>query len=216
MREARAIMAELAASGLSGEQLTLIMELSASLAIEARPSTDVAAENKRAYDRAYQAERRKNRTTSYESSDANDQPLSPDKSPPDPQKLTPNPDVRDTRAREANPFPRPEWADRQHWSDFLANRKRRRMTNSVTAYRGFLADIARHTDDEWPPGRLLEHAAAKGWGSINDPRGNDSGRRSGNGMGGHQPSDGLSTTTRAAEHVFGIPFGPGERGAVPQ
>jgi uncharacterized protein YdaU (DUF1376 family) len=70
----------------------------------------------------------------------------------------------------ANPFPRPEWAEEQVWRDFMANRKKRRMTNSATAYRQFLSDIARLTDDEWPPGRLLEYAAGKSWGSVNDPR----------------------------------------------
>lgn len=73
------------------------------------------------------------------------------------------------RARKAEPFPRPEWADEAVWRDFLANRKRKRMTNSPTAYRQFLGDLDRLADDEWPPGRLLELAAGKGWGSINRP-----------------------------------------------
>lgn len=73
------------------------------------------------------------------------------------------------RARQAA-FPKPEWADPQHWTDFLANRRRKGRTNSPTAYKRFTDDIARLSDDEWPPGRLLEHAAAEGWAGIYDPR----------------------------------------------
>lgn len=71
--------------------------------------------------------------------------------------------------KRANPFPKPDWADPQVWKDFLANRKRRRLQNTVTAYRGFLADIEKFSTAEWPPGRLLEHATRKGWGGIYDP-----------------------------------------------
>lgn len=67
-------------------------------------------------------------------------------------------------------FPKPDWADAAVWPDFLANRKRKRLPNTATAHKAFLADIARIADAEWPPGRLLEHATAKGWGAIYDPR----------------------------------------------
>lgn len=76
-------------------------------------------------------------------------------------------------------FPMPEWADRQVWSDFLQNRKRKRLNNSPTAYRGFMQDIDRLSDADWPPGRLLEYAAAKGWGGIYDPRNQDARNGSG-------------------------------------
>lgn len=79
-----------------------------------------------------------------------------------------------------DPFPRPEWAEPQAWGDFLVNRKggkgRRSYPNTATAYAKFLSDIARLSDDEWPPGRLLKHAAAKGWAGIYDPRENQNGR----------------------------------------
>lgn len=83
MREAREIMAELAASGLKPEQIALIFELSASVAAEARPAIDQAAENKRAYDREYHSKRRKSRTTSYESHDTNDPPKEDTSNPQD-------------------------------------------------------------------------------------------------------------------------------------
>lgn len=67
-------------------------------------------------------------------------------------------------------FPKPDWAEVSVWDDFLKNRKRKRLPNTATAHKAFLADITRIADAEWPPGRLLEHATAKGWGAIYDPR----------------------------------------------
>lgn len=86
MRPAQEIMAELAGSNLTPEQLALVMELSAAVATEARPIVDSAAENKRAYDREYQKVRRKSRTKSYESNDKHDPPkdnIKPPSSVPD-------------------------------------------------------------------------------------------------------------------------------------
>lgn len=69
------------------------------------------------------------------------------------------------------PFPKPDWCeDDQVWRDFKANRRRKRLPNTESAYKGFLDDIRRIADDEWPPPRLLAHAATKGWGGIYDPR----------------------------------------------
>lgn len=70
------------------------------------------------------------------------------------------------RPRKADPFPRPEWADPAVWADFLVNRKRKRLSNTATAHKGFLEDIARLTDPQWPPGRLLEVATRKGHAGI--------------------------------------------------
>jgi len=72
---------------------------------------------------------------------------------------------------KVDPFPKPDWVeDDQVWIDFLANPKRKKAPRTATAYRRFLSEIAKFSDDEWPPGRLLEHAAAKGWAGIYDPR----------------------------------------------
>lgn len=84
MRDALSIMAEIARAGFTPDQLALVLELTASVAAEARPAIDKAAENKRAYDRQYHSERRKNRTTSYESCDI--VPTGEKEIPPDPQK----------------------------------------------------------------------------------------------------------------------------------
>lgn len=69
MRPAQAVMADLASAGLSAEQLALVIELSAAVAVESRPIEDKAAQRRRAKDRAYQAQRRQNRQKSAESAD---------------------------------------------------------------------------------------------------------------------------------------------------
>lgn len=59
MRAAAEIMIEIASSGLTPAQLALVMELSATVAAEARPVVDEAAERRRERDREYQAGRRR-------------------------------------------------------------------------------------------------------------------------------------------------------------
>lgn len=80
-----------------------------------------------------------------------------------------SPPKRAPERKDADPFVRPEWAASDVWQDFLTNRKRKRLPNTATAYRGFIADIGKLATDEWPPGRLLEHAVMKGWGAIYAP-----------------------------------------------
>lgn len=140
-------------------------------------------------------------------------PPPPDKSPPDPQKLTPTPahSGTQTRARKAGPFPCPEGVDPEHWADLMANRKTKRLTNTPTAYRSMMADIAKFADDEWPPGRIVEFAAARGWGAIFDPRNREQSngkQRQSNGMGRDQSGDGIGPTARAAMRAFPDVFGP--------
>ncbi len=90
-------------------------------------------------------------------------------------------------------FPRPDWAEPSVWADFLENRKRKRLTNTATAHKGFLEDIARNTDPHWPPGRLLEAATRRGHGAIypsikgsdNDRQADSMGRNRSDGQSGH-------------------------------
>lgn len=96
-------------------------------------------------------------------------------------------DANASTARARDPFPRPDFADPQNWRDFLANRKRKRLSNTSSAHKAMMADIARIADDEWPPGRLIEHAAAKGWGGIYDPR--ERGNGHGNGTANNSPAN---------------------------
>lgn len=71
---------------------------------------------------------------------------------------------------KSNPFPKPDWADQQVWNDWLQVRKNRGGRNTATAHAGFLTDIASLTNDEWPPGRLLQYAVTKSWAGIYAPK----------------------------------------------
>lgn len=73
-------------------------------------------------------------------------------------------------------FPCPDDVDPAHWADLMANRKSKRLPNTATALKGILRDLAKFSDDEWPPGRIVEHAAERGWGAIFDPRPRDGNR----------------------------------------
>lgn len=59
----------------------------------------------------------------------------------------------------------------QVWSDFLSNRRRKRLANTPTAWKAFLDDLARISAETGiPPPQLIEQCTAKGWGAIYDPR----------------------------------------------
>lgn len=84
MRAASEIMAQLAGSALTPEQLALVMELSAAVATEARPIVDIAAHRRRERDREYQAERRQSRQKSADAADAGNPPNEYISNPPIP------------------------------------------------------------------------------------------------------------------------------------
>lgn len=117
-----------------------------------------------------------------------------------PERVTP-------RSRKAPAWPCPAGVDPQHWADLMANRKTKRLTNTDTAYRGQLDKLAELSDEEWPPGRLVQHAAEKGWGAIHDPRDQQDRRndRSSSwgkdyrGGAGHRPLNGFDAALRDAE-----------------
>lgn len=156
--------------------------------MEATMAKDPVAEKRRAYDRERKrAERdaaRADMSTGHppksaeseDYADIADTPPSPAPSPflpPDPQPTpapTHTPGCVPARPRKGDPFPMPEGTDPQHWADFLANRRRKRLPNTATAHKRLMQDIARLADDDWPPGRLIGHAAARGWAAIYDPR----------------------------------------------
>lgn len=66
-------------------------------------------------------------------------------------------------------FPRGDWCPEGLWSDFLENRRRKKLANTATAFKGFCDDLERFATPAWPPLRLLEYATKKGWASINPP-----------------------------------------------
>lgn len=77
MRAAREIMAELAGTGMTPDQIALVMELSAAVSAEARPVVDEAAARRRERDKEYQAQKRAERRQSLPiSADVADAPLS--------------------------------------------------------------------------------------------------------------------------------------------
>lgn len=133
-------------------------------------------QQRRSADRERQQERRDrvkadaSHVTSRDVTDVTDS--TPPSRPPNDNNSNPpthTPPENTPPARKADPFPRPDWADPQVWSDWMDVRRAKRARNTATAYAGFLRDVARHSSDEWPPGRLLEHAAARSWLSINRP-----------------------------------------------
>jgi len=120
-------------------------------------------------------------------------PLLPPQTPPITPPPLPHPEGfnASTRKARASAWPCPDGVDPQHWADVLANRKSKRLANTSTALAGILRDIEKFSDEEWPSGRIVQHAAERGWGAIFDPRpqnGNRNGkrpnhqRRSGNGF----------------------------------
>jgi hypothetical protein len=108
-------------------------------------------------------------------------------------------------------WPCPDGVEADHWRDFRRNRKTKRMTDSETAYQGQLRELEKLSDDEWPPGRLVQHAAEKGWGSICDPRTPRNGQSANNvtSLRGTRPDPALDLlrAARAAEN------GEADRGA---
>lgn len=87
----------------------------------------------------------------------------------DTEKIETNVSIQNARVK-SNPFPKPDWADQQVWDDWMLVRKTRRGRNTATAYAGFLTDIASLTNEEWPPGRLLQYAVTKSWAAIYAPK----------------------------------------------
>lgn len=201
----------MAEKGLSALDIAEIAE-----AIEASTPKSSGAERQKRYRDRLRNERNERDVTS----DVTTPLPSPSPSfPPDPQTNPTPAHPRDgiPRARKADDFPKPEWADPQVWADFMTNRKAKKARNTVTAYRGFLSDIDKHTSPDWPPGRLLEHAAAKGWAGIYEPDKQD--RNHGSGSRPVQQSpDGRSMgrTESAAREALARLSGGGNRGAGSQ
>lgn len=91
----------------------------------------------------------------------------------------------------------PEGINPLHWRDLKRNRKTKRLTNTETAYFDLLADLERLADAEWTRVKLVQHAAAKGWGAIHDPRKSLNGGSNGNGR-TTQPGNGIGLCEAAA------------------
>lgn len=105
-----------------------------------------------------------------------------------------HPDNTIPRAREADPFPMPEFTTPQIWRDLKANRKAKHLPCTPTAHAKLLRDLDKLTDDEWPPGRLLEAIVARGWAAAYDPR-----EETTNGQARQRPAFASKSTRNAAQ-----------------
>ena len=159
-----------------------------------------AIEKRRAVDRDRQTRRRHatSRDITLDSVTARDitdepspspPPLLPPQTPPITPPPLPHPEGFNASARKgrASGWACPEGVDPGHWADVLVNRESKRLANTATAYAGILRDLAKLSDDEWPPGRIIQHAAERGWGAIFDPR-PQNGNRNGSGHHHHKRS----------------------------
>lgn len=73
------------------------------------------------------------------------------------------------RTGSPNPYPMPEGVDPDAWADFLVNRKRKHMANTVSAHKTLMDDLKRSTTEAWSIPRLLSYAAGRGWASVRNP-----------------------------------------------
>lgn len=117
-------------------------------------------------------------------------------------------------AREAEPFPCPDWCDPEVWRDLKHNRKQKRLANTATAHRSFLAKVEELAEDGWPPGEVVRQIAAKGWGGAYDPRDNHKNQgNQRNGASGGSSGDGAiaELERRRAARSVGSPASATER-----
>jgi hypothetical protein len=187
-----AIIDAMVASGCTVEQMAAVMK--AALAGEEQRVAD-----KRAKDAERQRRHRASRdvtVTECDSADSVTEPLSP---APNENNSNPHPHTPETHTprERLDPFPMPEWCpSRQVWADLKANRKAKRLPNTPTAHAKLLRDIDSLSDDEWPPGRLLEAIVARGWAAAHDPRET---RKPGNGQ--HPNNESRGGSTRSAAQI---------------
>lgn len=72
------------------------------------------------------------------------------------------------------PWALPAGVNLQTWTDFLTNRKRKRLPNTETSWKTFQDDLARVSIETGiPPPKLIEKCTGKGWGGIYDPNERD-------------------------------------------
>lgn len=159
----------LASKGLSLEEVIEFARLA-----DKPKGRSAAAERQARYRARQKSENEGGDVTGDVTSDGNDVTEGPLSLPPNENNSNPPTHTPGTQtpARKGSDFPRPEWANPQVWSDFLKNRKAKRLPCTATAHAKLLRDIDTMADDEWPPGRLFEAIVARGWAAAHDPREN--------------------------------------------
>lgn len=124
---------------------------------------EIAAANERRADPTAAERKRRQRTKSQR--DVTRDP------PNDRDILTPEVSDAIASSPQLRPWALPVGVSLQVWSDFLANRKRKRLGTSDTAWKAFNDDLSRVSSQTGiPPPKLIEQCTAKGWGAIYDPR----------------------------------------------
>lgn len=200
MSDAASLVAQLAAAGTPPELLAAVAK-----ELFAGETARETVEERRRKDRERKPRKSMeihgNPQTSEETTEIQDQvSLDKETSPRPPKEIKSIPCVREPRA-----WALPAGVSLQVWTDFLSNRKRKKLGQTDTAWKSFNDDLKRVSAQTGiPPPELIRQCTAKGWGAIYDPRDNRDGQQRTNGMAGHKPSDGLSPTTRAARDVFGV------------
>lgn len=93
-----------------------------------------------------------------------------DVTPPDTETET-DTEGSEPKGSSPRPWALPAGVSLQVWTDLKANRKRKRLPNTPTAWEKFNRDLAEvSTQTGIPPPKLIEMCAEKGWGAIYDPR----------------------------------------------
>lgn len=170
------------------------------------PSRSKGAERQARY-------RERNKASQSVTSDDN-VTTTPALSPPNENNLTPPIPTPEyiPPARKGTDFPMLDCADAALWRDFLKNRKAKNLSNTATAHKRLVNDLAAMAARTgWPPGEVFAACVAKGWGAIYDPRDKNNGndRRNSNNSGGNaKPVNGFAAALRhVANGPIVEPFG---------
>lgn len=175
-----------------------IAEIAESL--EQKPARSKAAERQARYRERVKAREEADGVTSDVTRDVTNVTNHPPYSPPNDIYSNPPLDPPNTQKGRAEDFPCPDWCDPAVWRDLKRNRRTKKLTNTPTAHKRFVQQIEAMADDEWPPGRLVQEIAAKGWGGPHDPR-ND--RKPANDRPQRQPNSNSNALALAREKLGG-------------
>lgn len=86
-------------------------------------------------------------------------------------------DSSEPKGSSPRPWVLPAGVSLAIWTDFLTNRKRKRLVNTASTWKAFLDDLARIAAQTGiPPPKLIEQCTGKGWGGIYDPRDDGNGQ----------------------------------------
>jgi hypothetical protein len=70
------------------------------------------------------------------------------------------------KARWPKDMPPPAGVSEEQWAGYIDHRKAKREHLTPRAYQLLSNKLAAHADDEWPPGRIIDHIVERGWTSF--------------------------------------------------